>query len=592
MATVYSNRTPENDSEGKALAYLKEHLPDDFVLVPNVRLADTNRVPEIDLVIIKENAIITAEIKGWYGHITGSAFGDTVQAGRMVRRQRNPVRQADIQAKSLATYLRQPKPAETIFGDARIGYCIYIIPIVIFTHPEADIAIQSQEAVRLLHLEEVVECITHPDFRGTRCRITPPERKRLAALLLNEPIPELTEASAIPAAVEPMRQSDDEATQPNSPSSGEVKSATELAATRDGVSTDTTPPTDKSQPPNRLDEATAQPLAAFEANDAALTPLNPSDEIKSIPEAEVHSDVDLSPTFIYIPPTPADDPPTSDLSAYGRVPKKARRKQLPPQRPWAVTLKQWGQTIWGQVDTLEKWVEQGENRVLRGKQSTQTLKPAQLARALEQELEQTLHYVIDEIIAHNQFTISLSPKDYTNRLSYKERLEQKLVRYIQELIEARDYQILGTIQVEIVEDVELSPNRCTIHSRLEEGVSATESTPYLELLPTGDRYPLGSKVVTIGRSQQNDICLGALDQRRVISRRHAHIKQEKGDTFVLYDGLSGQHSTAGTYLAGQRLNGKGQPLQDGQSIILGPTQRLNPTQPLQGSMMFVFHTGE
>ena len=491
MATLYANRMPENKSEQETIRHLQQHLPDDYVLVANVMIADDGRVPEIDLVVLKDNAIITVEVKGWYGAIKGNPVADFVKLGNREQIARNPIHQADKQAKTLATYLRQPENTTRIFGDPRIGLSLYVIPVVIFSNPDADIQIESHANVKLLRLEESVAYLTDPDLRGRNCLITPVERERLAQLLLNEPL----DLAAVPAA-----------------------------------------------------DIIQLPAPTVEEPEEA-TNSNPLPRI-------VHQ------------PTPVTEQPVTEPTMHRSGDS------------WFRNLFGWATGLPEHAEQKVEWVEARIAGQKRG-----CISNGQLARAVEKEMEQTLNYLLRDTIARNHYVVGLAMTDFDQYLPLRERLEEELTHYLQQIITSRDYKTLGPLQVEVIEMTALAPGECQVRSYIRKsGAVAGGVTAYLELAGSGQRYALGKMLYRLGRAKNNDICLGDLDQQRLISRQHAEIRQENGQ-FVLYD----LNSSRGTYANGQRLNGRGHVLRDGDSFILGPTQRGDLNRPVAGSLMFTFH---
>lgn len=478
MAHLYITHRPENESEEAVLRHLTRQLPDDYVIVANVLLADTNRVPEIDLVVIKETAVITVEVKGWAGPITGSLSAPQLMLASSGQTVRNPIRQADKQAKKLAAYLRQEEKAAAVFGDPRLAAALYVLPVVIFAHPEADVQLPESARVPLLPLDEAVATLTDPDFKGNFCQITEAERHRLGKLLLNQPL------EPLPALV-----------------SGNVAEETAVGPT--------------------------------------LTPSASRPRIQH---------------------QPAPQPPTN--------------------QGWS--LSQTWQWLAGLPTRVEDQAEQLEYKLTVPKQ--QSISNGQLAQALEKEMEQTLHHLLRETVAHNQYTLGLSTADFAHYQPLQARLEAELVHYLQEVIESRGYRLLGKLAVELVPMTAVAPGKYQVQSRIFQA-TPEQGSPYLELAGSGRCYDLDQATVRIGRARDNEICLGEIDRQRIVSRYHAEIRRED-DHLVLYD----CQSTRGTYVAGQRLNGSGHRLQEGDTIILGPTQRVDGERPLQGSLMFTFRT--
>ncbi len=500
MASLYTNRPTENESEEAALRFLQEQLPDEYVVVGNVALTDSDRVPEIDVVVIKDTAVFTLEVKGWRGPIKGNLAAGEILVGDDEQPQRNPLHQAERQAKQLASYLRQPEQSRCVFGDPRIGASLYVIPLVIFTHPEADMQIESTARVKALRLADVPAVISDPALRGRSCFLNMRERRRMARLLLNE-------LSAQPAtAVKPA--------EPVAPPTAVVPTITE------------DPPTSLAERPRIIH----QPLP---------------DETEPLVAA----------------------PPAEE--------NKASR------RPLLAGLVNWMADLPGRA---EEKAEQFEDRLAGQKRGV--ISNAQLARAAERQLEQTLNHLLRGTVAHNHFLVGLAPADFEQYLPLCERVEAELIQYLQQVVESRDYDLEGALSVELVEMAPLLPGSCEVRSFIRKTAVTRHGAPYLELAGSGKRFPLHKAVSTIGRSRDNDICTGEIDRQNVISRLHAEIRQEAG-AYMLYD----RGSSRGTFLNGQKLNGQGAPLQDGDRFILGPTQKVDGKRPLQGSLMFIFRQG-
>lgn len=241
------------------------------------------------------------------------------------------------------------------------------------------------------------------------------------------------------------------------------------------------------------------------------------------------------------------------------------------------------------VSVLPAWAEsqaQGLERHLIG-QGRKPITAGRIASELEKQLENKLNHLLQMTVAHNAYTVALAPEDYAAYLPIKEQLEADLSQYLQQVITSRDYTLRGALVVEVVESTALATGDCLATSCvLGEAVAVAGRAPYVELAGNGRRFPLARASVTIGRARENDICLGELDKERIISRFHAAIRREEGG-YVLYD----QGSSRGTYVAGRRLKENGHRLQDGDSFVLGPTQRVNGDRPLQGSVMFIFRAG-
>lgn len=241
------------------------------------------------------------------------------------------------------------------------------------------------------------------------------------------------------------------------------------------------------------------------------------------------------------------------------------------------------------TDVMEAQTERFEEAVLTERRPKTQVKQNDLARLLEKELERYLHHLMRETVAHNHYTLKLCKPDFEYYQPFKLRGEAELQDHLAQVIQARDYKLVAPLVVTVLEDVTLSPGEYGVTSRIEQNIVRSMAGPHLELLPIRACFSLDGPWLTLGRSRYNDICLGPQDKRRVISRRHAHIRQDRTG-FVIFDGVESQPSTWGTYVNGRRLTtDTGHRLEDGEQIILGPTHRLDLAQPLPGSLTLIFH---
>lgn len=519
MAIIRSNRGPENASEALVLALLATCLPGDWIVIPNLQLAHAAQVPQIDLVIIKDNAMITIEVKEWSGLIKGNALDDEVHVGTKL--ERNPIKEAKTQAESLATYLRHPDSSVAVFGDSRLALSLQTIPVVVFTDASADVQIQGQDSVQWLKLDEVESYITSSALGPPGFNITPQERSRLAKLLLGEP-------------------------------------------------------------------STPSPAATL------TTSVNEGED-------DTQAGAVVEPKLVQSTAETGESPPVTATSENGpnetTLAEDSKHRTQNPQRSIGTFLRGLLGGVLGLADKVEGGAKTAE-KVLQGNWGTKPITQADLARALERKLEQTLHHLMRETIAHNFFFVHLSPSDFAHYQPFKVRAEEGLVEYLQQVTNSRDYKLLGVLRVEIAESSEVLPAECLIESRIEKDSGHNKrigaplnptASAWLEIINTGERIPLNKDVITIGRSSENEVCVGNQDGQKVVSRRHAHLRQENA-RFVLYDGYNGQSSKRGTYIDGRPLSTtQGHPLKDGERFCLGPTQRRDHNQPLQGSVMIVFH---
>ncbi len=504
MARLFSNHPFENEREAEAVKFLQTHLPDEYILINNIQLAHSQHVPEMDLLIIKEKALLVVELKDWYGDISGNPQAGTLLVGPRQEQRKNPISQVHKQAKALAFYLREEANAAYIFGDYRIASSLYVTPLVIFTHPEANLKVESPANVKLMRLDEAVTQLTDAALDNPRCLVKRDEQMRLVELLLNERQPvEQDKPSAIPEPVAPL-------------------------------------PVPLTAPP------APEPLPAPEPA-AAMPPI----VFEPAPSPK---------------PDPAVNPPVPTQSL--------------PQRSGWNTLRQLGRMLTAVPEKVENKVQ----GMVENPGAEQRLTRNQMIRQLERKMEQNLYHFSQATIAPNYYLVGMASSDYEHYLVVQERLCEDLTSHLREVMRTRDYRLEGELLIEMSEMPALASGHCQVVAHIESGTQTGPSGVFLELLGGAQqKYNITKSVTTIGRAQENDVCLGAFDNKRIVSRYHAQLKLENGQ-YWLYDLKSSQ----GTYVNGTRLQEQGQALQSGDTIILGPTQRKNGLRPLDGSLAFVF----
>lgn len=221
-----------------------------------------------------------------------------------------------------------------------------------------------------------------------------------------------------------------------------------------------------------------------------------------------------------------------------------------PARNWMVSL------LDSVEQTAQRLIEPSPAR------SQRPLTQKQLAQAIEDELEETLHYLMEETLAHNVFTVWLDSADFAHYAPFKRRGEQELAAYVQKLTDARDYVLLGSVTVTVEAQRSADQPRIVVTSTIEE--MEPQIAPILELRSTQQQFPLIEAVTTLGRSGSNHICLDKLDTRRVVSRQHARIER-RDSGYLLFD----CGSKWGTTVNGMTVNASGHPLRDGDEIVFG-----------------------
>jgi len=562
MAQIIRTTSPQHPNEEKVLQTLAQRLPNHFILLPNVQLAHQAHSLETDIVLIKPDGIMTIELKHWYGRIVAETPFSDVTVGKREGMLPSPVLQAQNQAKRLASYVRRGDIWPLFMGQPKAAKHVpfYVHSVLLFTHPGADIQIPYQQKVQVLHIDDddLVEQLDRLKFSGGT-RLNGEQAGRLSDVLLNRLVPSLPPAQPAPH------------TATSSEKTADVDNAQQALETTlaklEQVAKQTVPAPrqqPKPQPPQPAQVAkevapvaTAEPVAEV--------------EIAPATKAEIDELEDLD--FVYKP---------SEEAAEGSAAVQARPQPHTVRRPW------WRKV----VNIVENATSFAEAQVTRVEeiarpfeaQQSQGVNAHQLVRHIERRLNNTLAYLIHETIAHNHFMVYLPTPDYLACFDYKPRLEQVLCCEVETIITNRGYETLGDLHVEIRE-LEQSANMLVdsaIVESLEQPDHVVSSPLYLVAAETGEQFPL-SEQMTIGRTQDNDVCLGQTRQRQRISQYQARICLENG-RYVLYDG--GQRpSKNGTYLNGARVSpGKGHPIQAGDVIQCGFLGRRNREQQYAASL--------
>ena len=69
MATVIPIGEPVNEAERRAIAHLRDHLPESYLLVHNFEIHRNGEIFEVDLAVIAPHAVYLVDVKGTRGLI-------------------------------------------------------------------------------------------------------------------------------------------------------------------------------------------------------------------------------------------------------------------------------------------------------------------------------------------------------------------------------------------------------------------------------------------------------------------------------------------------------------------------------------------
>jgi Protein of unknown function (DUF3662)/FHA domain len=201
---------------------------------------------------------------------------------------------------------------------------------------------------------------------------------------------------------------------------------------------------------------------------------------------------------------------------------------------------------------LERLVEGAFAKAFRGQ-----LQPVEVGRRLTREMDLRRTVSVRGLIAPNHFDVFLATADYERFESFGELLNRELVEAVRDHANAERYQFLGSIEIMIHEDTELSPSTFAIESDWTE--SGGQATDWL-VLPDGRRVGITDEIITIGRLPE---CAITLDDPNV-SRRHAQIRREGANVVIVDLG-----STNGTKVNGVAVRDRR--LVPGDTITIGTT---------------------
>jgi hypothetical protein len=228
------------------------------------------------------------------------------------------------------------------------------------------------------------------------------------------------------------------------------------------------------------------------------------------------------------------------------------------------------------------------------------VQPVELARKLAKEMDEHKTVSISRVYVPNEYVLYLSPNDRKQFATYEASLLTELADYLSEHARREGYSLLSTPKVLVEEDADLEMGEFGIATRLVQpprepdaeapsapevaapgatkvftpppaataAVSAEEAEELglahesrARLKVDGKPYELSQDVVVLGRSRECDITLDDAN----VSRRHAEVRRENGNWFVIDLG-----STNGIEVNGKRTDRA--KLEHDDRIVLGRTE--------------------
>jgi len=223
--------------------------------------------------------------------------------------------------------------------------------------------------------------------------------------------------------------------------------------------------------------------------------------------------------------------------------------------------------------SLERLFEGGFARAFKTR-----LHPRAIATELRKEMDASRLADIGGVLVHNEFTVEVSPGDFAELETARQKLERELADFLAAHAREFGYRLAGPATVELKAATGASApagGAFRVASRLAEGTAppaghtavmtaaelATGSKQAGFLVVEGKRILLDRAVTVIGRSLQSDIPVGD----PAASRAHAELRRV-GDNYYLFD----SESTNGTFLNGERVEEA--VLAEGDVILIGETE--------------------
>lgn len=192
-----------------------------------------------------------------------------------------------------------------------------------------------------------------------------------------------------------------------------------------------------------------------------------------------------------------------------------------------------------------------------------SVQPVEIAKKIDREMESGRTLSVSKIYIPNEYTVRLSPADKAAFDDFEDSLKLELVSFADKRRKAKNYSVVGNIEIAIIADPGLQTGLVEVSARLvtpqkSDNSAAAASVTLVIDGDEEDTYFLGDGRVTIGRLETNEIPIPDPG----LSRHHAEITPENGQ-YVLTD----LGSTNGTFVNGKRIAEK--TLKDGDKIGIG-----------------------
>lgn len=123
MAKVFPIGQPTNESERQAIGFLRDHLPEEWLLFHNFEMRQGEEVFEIDIAVVAPHAVYLVDVKGTHGNI--DVYGSKwYPEGRQPFF--SPLAKLRNHAKTMATIIRESNTAQIELRKAHVHATILL----------------------------------------------------------------------------------------------------------------------------------------------------------------------------------------------------------------------------------------------------------------------------------------------------------------------------------------------------------------------------------------------------------------------------------------------------------------------------------
>ena len=148
MALVRNIGLPANESERRVLAFLRDKLPDHYIVYANIEQVNDRGLPyEYDCIVLAPNCVFVIEMKDYHGIIAGNA-ADWVLGGGTIKKSPFPL--LNNKTKVVAERLR---------NYSALLANVYVHSFILIEDPHTKINVNDPQSDRIIHLDNVSEYI-------------------------------------------------------------------------------------------------------------------------------------------------------------------------------------------------------------------------------------------------------------------------------------------------------------------------------------------------------------------------------------------------------------------------------------------------